>query len=213
MATNLTVYANVADSEDDRATTPANYIQVDLANDKLIWSAGSTEVADGADTPTSQELDEAATIIQPTNVEIANLFLLDVSDTGQELKDIDRAGSVVDGQHVINFSFDGPTASEPQLEAWDDDTHATANLNVLGLGTPSASMVKAILTTSSAPGTSWTGTAIAGGSSPNVLLLNGGGGAFGSAAEVYINIKIDVPGAYSTPFSETPVLTVRYTYV
>lgn len=212
MATNLTVHVNTTATDSDRVTAPGNYVQMDLANDKLIWSAGSTAVADGQDTPTSGELDEAATVILPTSVEVANLFLLDASDTGVELKLVDLAGSG-DNQYVINFSFDGATASEPQLEAWDDDTHATANLNVLGLGTPSASMIKAVLTTGGSPGASWTGTAIAGGSSPNVLQLNGGGGAFGSAAEVYCNVKIEIPGAYSTPFTEAPVLTVRYTYV
>lgn len=212
MATNLTVYVNTTAVDQDRGTSPGNYEQVDLSNDKLIFSAGSSAVADGLDTPTNTELNEAATIIQPTPVEIDKLFLLDVSDVGVELKEIDLYGST-DTQYVINFSLDDATATEPTLEAWDDNTHSTANLNVLGVGTPSASMIKAVLTTGGSPGASWSGTAIAGGSAPNVLELNGGGGAFGSATEIYVNLQVVIPGAYSTPFTETPVLTVRYTFV
>lgn len=212
MATNLDVHVNISGTDTDRVTNPGNYVQVDLANDKLIWSAGSAAVADGQDTPTNAELNAAATVIQPTDVEVDKLFLLDSSDVGVELKDVDLAGST-DTQFVINFSFDNATASEPRLEAWDDDSHTTANNNVLGAGTPADSMIKAVLTTASSPGAGWTGTPIAGGSSPNILELNGGSGAFGAAAEVYVNLQVVVPGSFPSAFAETPVLTVRYTYV
>lgn len=212
MATNLTVHANITAVDSDRIAQPGNYVQMDLANDKLIWSAGSAAIIDGADTPTNIELDDAATIIQVTDVEIDKLFLLDFSDVGVELKEIDLAGSD-DNQFVINFSFDGPTTTEPTLEGFDDNTHTSANLLVLGNGTPANSMIRAIVTTAGLPGAAWVGTPIAGASAPNVLELNGGGGALGGAAELYVNIKVLIPGNFPSPFSETPNLTIRFTFI
>jgi len=212
MVVNVEVFVNHTSDDNSRVFDPSDFIQMDLANDKLIFSAGSAAVADGQDTPTNAELNEAATIIQPTPVEVAHTFLLDVSDVGQELKEMFMANSG-DHQYVICLAFDGATASEPTLEAWDDDTHVTANLNCLGVGTPANSMLKAVLTTGGSPGAGWAGTPIAGGAAPNVLLLNGGGGALGGATDVYVNIHWDVPGAYITPFAEEPVLSVRYTYI
>lgn len=212
MATNLDIHINTTAVDQDRVAQPGNYVLIDLANDKLIWSAGSAEVADGNDTPSSAELNEASTLIDSIDVEIDKLFLLDASDVGVELKEVDLAGST-DTQFILNLSFDNATATEPRLEAWDDDTHTVANLNVLGLGTPANSMITAVLTTAGSPGASWVGTTIAGGVAPNVLELNGGGGAFVGAAEVYCNVKITVPASYTSPFVETPVLTVRYTFI
>lgn len=211
MATNLEIYANVSAVDSDRVAQPANYVQLDLISDKLIWSAGDANVADGQDTPSSAELDAAATIITTTDVEIDKLLLLDFSDTGVELKEVFLAGSG-DNQHVLNLSFDGATASEPTLEGFDDNTHALANSHVLGNGTPANSMVKGVVTTLASPGAGWSGLAIAGSVAPNVLPLNGGSGAFGSATEVYVNLKIVVPANYTTPFSEQPVITCRYTF-
>ena len=211
MATNLDIHVNTTAVDQSRVAQPGNFVQMDLVNDKLIWSTGSAAVIDGADTPTNAELNEAATIIQVTPTEIDKLFLLDFSATGVELKEIDLAGST-DTQFVINFSLDGPTASEPTLEAYDDNTHSSANNAVLGLGTPADSMIKAVLTTGASPGASWTGTAIAGSLAPNILELNGGGGAFGSATEIYVNLQVVIPGSFPTPFVETPVLTVRFTF-
>jgi len=212
MPTNLDIHVNTTAVDSDRIAQPGNYILMDLANDKLIWSAGSAAVIDGADTPTNIELDDAATIIQATDVEIDKLFLLDFSAVGVELKEIDLAGST-DTRFVINFSFDAATTTEPTLEAFDDNTHTTANINVLGAGTPANSMVRAVLTTAGLPGAAWVGTPIAGAALPNILELNGGSGALVGADELYANIKVLIPGNFPTPFSETPVLTVRYTFI
>lgn len=212
MATNLDIHVNISAVDSDRIAQPGNYVQMDLANDFLIWSAGSAAVIDGADTPTNIELDDAATVIQATDVEIDKLFLLDFSDVGTELKEIDLAGST-DTQFVVNFSFDGATTTEPTLEGFDDNTHTTANALVLGAGTPADSMVKAVLTTGGSPGAAWAGTPIAGAVLPNILELNGGGGALGAATEIYVNLKVLIPGNFPSPFSETPVLTIRYTFI
>ena len=212
MVTACVVHVNHTSDDNSRVTDPTDFIQMDLANDKLIFSAGSAAVADGQDTPSNAELNEAATIIQVTPVEVAHSFLLDVSDVGSELKEMFMANSG-DYRYVICFAFDGATVTEPSFEAWDDDTHATANLNCLGLGTPANSMLKAVLTTAGSPGASWVGTPIAGGAVPNVLLLNGGAGALGAATDIYINTHWDVPASFATPFAEEPVLSVRFTYI
>ena len=151
MVTNVVVHVNHTNDDNTRVADPTDFIQMDLANDKLIFSAGSAAVADGQPTPSSAELNEAATIIQAIPVEVAHTFLLDVSDVGQELKEMFMANSG-DHRYVICLAFDGATATEPTLEAWDDDTHVTANLNCLGLGTPADSMLKAVLTTAGSPG-------------------------------------------------------------
>lgn len=211
MPTNLNVHLNTTVTDTTRLANPGNWVEMDLVNDKLIFSSGSAAVIDGADTPNNTELNEAATIIQLTDTEIDKLFLLDFSDTGQELKELPLAGST-DTQYVINLEFDGPTASEPTFESYDDNSHTTANLNVLGAGTPANSMIKAVLTTGGSPGAAWTGTTIAGSLAPNILELNGGGGALGGATDVYVNIQIVIPASFATPFTETPILTVRYTF-
>ena len=118
-------------------------------------------------------------------------------------------------RYVFAFSFDGATASEPKLEAWDDSDHDSTDKHVLGNGTPDNSFVKAICTTNSLPGVNWTGSAIAG---ANKLNLNDGNGALGdvpsgqTTQELYANIKIVIPAGYSTPAVESFVLTVRYTW-
>jgi hypothetical protein len=209
MVTAVTIRANTTSNTgagQDYATVPGNYVDLDLNNDYLLFATETTAVIDGADEPTDDELNEAATLITGAEVEAEKCFLWD--DSGNQLREIDGAGST-DDRYVFVASFDGATASEPTLEAWDDNTHSTANKNVLGAGTPANSMVKVIRTTDGTPGAAWVGTRIAGGTKLN---MNGGGGALGAAADLYWNMHIDVPASYSTPFTEEFVITVRYTF-
>ena len=74
MATNLDIYVNISATDNSRLTIPASFVLLDIANDKLIWSAGGIGVTDGDNTPTNTELDDAATIIQSSDVEIDKLF-------------------------------------------------------------------------------------------------------------------------------------------
>lgn len=221
MTTNLNVLVNYVDADVLYQTTPADYIVMDLDNDYLIWTAGSAVIKDlMTHEPITSELNAAATIIDPTvDVTVAKCLLMDDShDVGGP----DIYTHLVKGmgddtkRYSYCFSFDGETATEPQLEAWEDDTHLTFALHVLGNGTPANSFVKASCTTASIPSVSgW--NAIAGGS--NVLELNDGAGALGSipsgqiTQELYANLKIVIPGGYATPAGETFVLTVRYTWV
>jgi len=217
MATELDIVVNKVDADVNYETTPADYVVMDLVNDYLIWTEGGVGVADGEDEPSEGELNDAATIIDPDDpVTVNKCLVFDKSEGTGTLRDVKGMG--LNKRYVFGFSFDGATASEPQLEAWDDSDHDSTNKHVLGNGTPSNSFVKAVCTTNSLPGAGWAGTAIAGSGFSNVLKLNDGNGALSelesgeSSQELYANIKIVVPAAYATPTVENFVLTVRYTY-
>jgi hypothetical protein len=214
MTTALTVRINYVDADVNYATTPADYIALDLVNDYLIWTKGNATVKDlMTHEPTASELNAAAEEIDPLlPVTVSKCLLMDYShDVGGAYYTHLVKGMSENKKFVFCFSLDGATATEPQLEAWDTSAHSTANKHVLGAGVPANSMMKGVCTTTSLPGAGWAGTALAGAS--NVLLLNDGSGALIGAADLYANLKIKIPAAYSTPAAETFVLTVRYTYV
>lgn len=211
--TNMDFLINYVNPEVKYETTPADYILVDLVNDYLIWTKGDAIVKDlMTHEPTSSELNAAATVIDESlAVIVALCLLMDYShDIGGAYYTHKVLGMGENKQYVYCFSFDDDTATEPQLEAWDSALHTTILKNVLGLGTAIDSMVKAVCTTNTLPGSDWAGAPLAGAS--NVLLLNDGNGALVSAADLYSNLKIKIPAAYATPAVETFILTVRYTY-
>lgn len=217
--TNLGILVNYVDATVEYQTTQLDYILLDLIHDYLIWTAGSTVVTDlMIAEPTPPQLNAAATIIDPLSaVTVALCLLMDYSHMGgkytRKVKK-DDSTHLDNLRYVFAFSFDGATATIPQLEAWDDSTHASFVKNVLGLGTANNSMVKGVCTTSTPPGTGWLGTPLAG--SVNVLLLNNialpdlGSGI--TSQELYANLKIVIPANYANPAVETFVLTTRYTY-
>ncbi len=212
MATNLELRINNGDPDIQYDESGADYRLLDLTNDYLIWTAGNSAVADGQDEPTQAELNIASSIIsESVDVTVAKCLMFDYDVN--LLYEVQGMGD--NKKYVFCFSFDGDTASEPQLEVWDDDTHSSTDKHVLGAGTPANSMVKAKATTSSLPGASWTTAPIAG--SSNVLLLNEGNGAIIFASgetrrDLYANIKIIIPTDYSTPGVEGFVLTCRFTW-
>lgn len=213
----MNFYINYVDGTVSRTTTPSNYILLDLIHDYLIWTQGDSVVKDlMTHTPTSSELNAAAVIIDPTLAVTVPLCLLyDYSHsiggyyTHKVIKD--DLTNFDNLKYVFCFYFDGATATEPQLEAWDTNSHVTAYKNVLGLGTANNSFVKGKCTTTLSPGVSWPGTPLAGAS--NVLLLNDGSGPLSGDRNLYCNLKIVIPGAYATPAAETFVICVRYTYL
>lgn len=221
MATNLSVRVNYVDADVTYQTTPADYITMDLVNDYLIWTEGDATVKDLMLTePTPTELNKASTVIDADDDKQVNLCLLmDYShDVGGAYYTHEVDGMGDNKRYVFAFSFDGATASEPQIEAWDDENHNSTDKHVLGAGTPADSMVKAICTTDSLPGVDWAGNSIAGSASARVLELNIGNGALGSVPsgqttqELYANIKVLIPQAYAIPSVETFVLTCRFTW-
>lgn len=198
--------------------TGADYIDLDLSADRdyLIWTGGSDDVKAEENEPTETELNIASTIIQATAVQVPHCLLYDYS--AGLLKEVEGMGD--NERFVFCFSFDGETATEPTLEAWDDSNHTTADKNVLGGETGYDSFVNAICTTSLSPGTDWigaeSGTKIAG---SVTLGLNDGdpitmtGIATGETYDCYANIGILIPANYATPGAETFVTTIRYTYM
>jgi len=218
MATNVNVIVNTVNADDDYQTTPANFVVMDLVNDYLIWTEandinGNPVIIDGEDEPTESELNEASTVIDASNsVEVAKCFVFDKDDGAGKIQKIDGMGENI--RYSFGFSFDGATASEPQLEAWDDTNHDSTDFHVLGNGTPADSMLKVVCTTAGMPGSAWVGDALAGAS--NVLLLNNGSGGLAelgsgiASQEVYYNLKIVIPAGYSTPAIEPFITTLRY---
>lgn len=221
MATNLTVKVNYVDADIEYGASGAGYIDMDLVNDYLIWTEGSSVVKDlMTSEPSEAELNEASVIIDEEDDKLIPLCLLmDYShDVGGAYYTHTVKGMGENKRYVFGFSFDGATANEPQLEAWDDSNHNSNSKHVLGNGTPANSMVKAVCTTGALPGADWVGTALAGDDVSRVVKLNDGNGALDSLAsgetsqELYANIKIVIPQAYATPAIEAFVLTVRYTW-
>jgi len=220
MSTDLTMRVNYVDADVNYETTPADFIALDLTNDYLIWTEGDATVKDLMTAePTSEQLNTAATQISASSTKtVDKCLLMDYShDVGGAYYTHLVLGMGENKRYVFCFSFDGATASEPQLEAWDDSDHDSTDNHVLGNGTPASSMVKAVCTTASLPGASWAGTAIAGSGSGRYVELNNGNGALSALAsgetsqELYANVKITIPAAYATPATESFVLTTRYT--
>jgi len=218
MATAMKFLTNYVDADVDYFTTPADYIELDLTNDYLIWTGGDATVKDlMTHEPIASELTTAAEVISDSvDVTVTLCLLMDYShDVGGTYYTHKVLGMSENKQYVYCFAFDDATATEPQLEAWDTSGHTDTDKNVLGAGTPADSMVKGKCTTVSAPGASWVGSVIAGAS--DVILLNAGNGALsdpgsGLTNDLYCNLKIVLPTAYATPSVETFVLTVRYTW-
>lgn len=215
MSTTMTFLVNYVDSTVAYATTPADYIEVDLTNDYIIWTAGDATVKDLMTAePTADQLNTAATIISDSaDTDIALCLLMDYShNVGGAYYTHQVLGMGENKAYVFCFSFDGETATTPRLEAWDTSAHSTAAKHVLGASTPANSWVKAVKTTGgSLPGASWAGTAIAG--AANYVELDTAPISDSGGADLYANIKIVVPQSYATPAAETFVLTIRYTYL
>jgi len=218
MSVNLTVLVNYVDADISYETLPSDYIAMDLTNDYLIWTQGDATVKDlMLAEPTSDQLNTAASKIDPDVTKtVDKCLLMDYShDVGGAYYTHKVLGMSENKRYVYGFSFDGATASEPRLEAWDDTDHDSTDLHALGNGTPADSMIKAVCTTASLPGASWAGYALAG---ARVLQLNNGNGALAAlgsgetSQELYANLKMVIPAAYSTPAVETFVLTCRYTW-
>jgi hypothetical protein len=210
--TSLLIRANLVNADHSYVAVPDDYITLDLLHDYFIWSEDLEDLM--THEPTSDELNAHAVIIDDdTNKTVPENLVMDYSyDWGGSYYTHLVIGMGLNKRYVYCFSFDGATAIEPQLEAWDDDTHTTTTKHVLGNGTPANSMVKAVCTTGVLPGAGWVGTAIAGSNSARVVKLNDGNGALSGAGHLYANMKIVIPMAYATPAIESFTLCVRYTW-
>ena len=205
----LTVHINVDTQDQPLNTSGIDWVEFSEGNDQLIFTQGNPEVQDGANIPTQSELISAGVELTGSQIVLTDYLLQDISES--LLKSIDNMGNV-DKQFVIAFDFDGATASEPRFEVWDDASLNTINNIMLGAGTPSASFIRGVTTTTSSPGSNWitTGTRMSGSSDGNFLNLNDLGGFLTIATILYANLAVVVPASQTTGFSANPVFVVKW---
>jgi hypothetical protein len=205
----LSIYVNYGSVDDEYGTSGTSFVQFSSGNDKIYFSAGSAQVINGGDTPSESELISAGVqldnVVLPYTLE--NYYMLDAGSN--LIREIPLMG---DGnyRYVLAFSFDATTASEPVLECWDDSNLNTVAGTILGGGTPSNSFIRGVVTTAGSPGSSWTGTPLAGSGSGNYLQLNNGSGALSGADVLYANLKVVIPASQTTGFSAFPVFVCKY---
>jgi len=204
----LTIHVNTDTQDFPRNTSGVSWTEMNLTNDKLIFSAGSDTVIDQADIPTPQELNSAALLITTVDVECPHFFLADAS--ANILDEIHNAGTG-NKRYVFCAEFDAATASEPILEIWDDTDLDSITNYCLGSGVATNSFFRGICTTEALPGVGWTGSRLAGSGVGHYLLLNGGLGALSAAKDLYWNFRITIPANFANAASEAPVFAIKYT--
>jgi len=216
----LYVHTGIPVPERTYATNPEDYTLVDLVNDYIIHTGVDTVVKDGMLTePSETQLINASPIIGPSNEVIVPVCLLmDYSGIGVKCLKKVQGYAEDHKRYSFLFRFSGATATEPQLEAWDDDTMLTIANKVLGgsnespIENPEDSMVNAVCTTTDEPGEDW-GAPLAGDGATYVLKLNQGDGALTVAKDCYANLKIKIPANFANPAIETFSLVARYTFI
>jgi len=207
MSTSLTVYANTDNQDLALNTSGVDWVEIDTANDRLIFSAGSDNIKDGESSPSDTQLNSAGIVLTGSQITVDKYFLDDTS--ANELKEIELMGSD-NKRYVMACDFDGATASEPTLEIWDDSDLDSIDLVCLGSGTASSSWFRGITTTNALPGTGWTGSRLAGSSDGNFLWLNNENGALSSADTLYFQLKIVIPATQTDAGTNNPVIAIKY---
>jgi len=203
--------ANSGNASGGAGASSSNWVVIDLVNDALMWLDSQQtdgDAADGALYP----------VIIPGSgtIEAPKTFVKDASaGANGQLDQVPLAGTSNGGQsggdtrYVFAIYFDGATAGIPYLEAWDDNTHATATHALLGGGTAANSSLVAITTTNGLPGSAtWSGTPLAGSGSRIALDT----AALAAAQNVYFNIKHLIANTLSPQTVTDIVLTLRYLY-
>lgn len=205
----LITHVNVDSQDQPLNTSGIDWQEISEGNDQFIFTAGNTEVEDGADIPTQSELISAGVELTGSQIIVSSYLLEDTSDV--LLKSIDGMGNL-DKQYVLAFDFDAGTASEPVFEVYDDTDLNTASGTILGGGTASSSFVRGVTTTSGSPGANWitTGTRMAGSTDGNFLFLNDQNGFLTGATTLYANLAIVIPASQETGFSANPVFVVKW---
>lgn len=201
--------ANTGNASGGAGGASSNWVVIDKTNDALAWCSDQQTDGDALSgtrypviLPTSGSKEAEKTFIKDNSEAIFDQVPLAGTTDGEQ-----DGG---DTRYVFAIYFDGATAGIPYLEAWDDNTHATAVDNLLGDGTPANSSIKAIATTNAVPGSAtWAGTAIAGAS--NRIALDSA--ALTAAKNLYFNIKQYLTyGTHDAGSSTALVLTLRYLY-
>jgi len=200
--------ANTGNASGGAGDASSNWVVIDLANDQILFL--DTQQADGdARTgakypviiPDSGDLEAPKTFVDDYSAGVLDQVPLAGTTSGEQ--------SGGDTRYVFAIYFDGATAGIPTLEAWDDDTHAAADDDFLGAGTPADSTLRAIATTNAVPGSAtWTGTPLSGTDSRVSLDT----AALATAKNLYFNIKQLIPSTFTPQSDSAIVLTLRYLY-
>ncbi len=206
--TNVIVAVNHDTLDQPYGASGVNWVDVNLDNDTLIFTGGSDVIADGEPIPSASQLTQAGVLLDGTEKTISKYLLADLS--ANQLKEIFNMGNQ-NKRYVVAIAFDGPTASEPVLEAWDDNDMDTVQNVSLGGGVPSGSWIRGIVTTDALPGANWTGYRLAGASDGHFLWLNNQAGPLTAAKTLYCNLKLVIPATQNAGLAETPLLVVKYT--
>jgi hypothetical protein len=206
----LTIHVNVGTGDIAKGESGADYVEMNLTYDRLIFSAGSDVVKDGEPIPSSSELNSAALLISAKDVEVVHFFLADASVSGGGLlREIHNMGNQ-NKRYVLCFAFTTATASEPVLEIWDDEDLDSVNDYCLGEGVANNSFFRGITTTGALPG-SRTWSRLAGSGVGHFLNLNDGVGALTVATDLYCTLRITILKDFSNAKFESPVLCVKWT--
>lgn len=205
----LKVYINNDSQDQPLDTSGVTWTEFVEGSDKIIFTAGNTEVADGADVPTQAELISAGVILTGAQNILDTYLLQDTS--ANQLLSINNMGNV-NKRYILAFDFSAVTASEPILEIYDDDNLNTATGTMLGAGTPSSSFIRGITTTAGLPGAGWYSgaTKMAGSGAGYYLSLNDGSGYLTVATTLYCNLCVVIPASQTTGFSASPVLVCKW---
>lgn len=208
----MDIYLNCDTVDSPVGTGGVDWVLMDVDTDYLIMlTNGSVSVADGQPIPSTTQKNNAGLVITGVEQTCSKYFLAD--DSANLLKQIHNMGSG-NKRYVLAFDFtESETASEPVLEAWDDDTMLTINDVVLGSGTPSSSWIAGIVTTDALPGVGWTGVRMAGDTAGHFLNLNNGNGALSAPKTLYAQLKVVVPSTEANGGNENPILVCKYTTV
>ncbi|MFX0084273.1 MAG: hypothetical protein ACFFAU_01265 [Candidatus Hodarchaeota archaeon] len=205
MTTEAKLLVNVSSDDDSYLTSPSNFIEVDLDNDRFVLCNETSNVKDNIVEPSEHEFDKAALLIQPeSEIIVPHCFIIDRSNSGHELQEIYNFNK--NKRYTFCIRFDNDTLDIPELQLWDNELVNTTQLHCLGNGDPTQSWMYAILTTGGLPGASWVGTRISGQTGLQLSAAPLGSGV----NYVYFNLRGTIPTNYPFADREEFRLVVRY---
>jgi len=200
--------ANTGNATGGAGDASSNWVVIDLTNDLILFlDDQQTDGDPNSGTkypviiPDAGDLEAPKTFVDDDSESIFDQVPLAGTTNGEQ-----SGGNT---RYVFAIYFDGATAGIPTLEAWDDDTHATADDDFLGGGTPADSTLLAIATTNAVPGSAtWAGTPLSGTDSRIELDT----AALSGAKNLYFNLKQVIPSTFTPQSDSDIVLTLRFLY-
>jgi len=197
-----------------------SWMQITLAQTTLVFTG--TGVQEGQGTGSRDP------IIIPASgsVEAPKTFLDVAANTGGGMFPVPLAGTQTGsaghtgGAHIAVFAvaFQGSTAGSPFLEYWDTDSLTSTQYQCLGSNIGGTPYIRGYACQDSqaspiAPDAEWGGTPLAGGGANRLRLYYQAVPAAPSSGWTvcYYNLKVLIPQTAS-PFNESPVCILRYTY-